>query len=328
MRPPFPLVVGCPRSGTTLVRSFLDSHPDMAIPGESDVTVPLLLAARGPDRLLPRRRAAEILADSHRTAAWGIDLAAVLASVPETSGRGGPEVSAAALVRALHDAYADAHGRPRGGDKTPFHARRVDLLTAALPESVVVHVLRDPRAVAAAMRSVSWATDDPHEAGRAWTRHVGSARAISAQVGPDRYVEVRYEELVADPWPILERLCAVLHLEPAPEMLDRGASAARARAQTEHSGDHANLDRPLTRTRDWRVELSALDRRRVEAVAGDLMVSCGYLPEHDPLSAGQSGVRAVDSLRFAAVAAARPRLRRLRQLAIRPSSGRPQPRRR
>ncbi|MGH2650570.1 MAG: sulfotransferase, partial [Actinomycetota bacterium] len=37
----FPFFVGCGRSGTTLVRAIFDSHPDLAIPGESHFIVHL-----------------------------------------------------------------------------------------------------------------------------------------------------------------------------------------------------------------------------------------------------------------------------------------------
>lgn len=297
MTDPFPLVVGCPRSGTTLVRSFLDSHPDMAIPGESDVTVRLLRGGRGPERRIAVPDAEAVLSTSVRTAAWGVDLAAALAA---SVGPDDDTVSAARVVRELHAAYARAAGRSRSGDKTPFHANHLPLLTASLPEAVVVHVIRDPRSVAAAFRSVSWATDDAHAAGRAWRRHVANARSAGALLGPERYLEVRYEELVDDPVPSLRRLCAALGLAYTDAMSDRTQSAARARAQSEHAGDHGNLDRPLGVTRDWRRDLGALDVWRVEAVAGDLMTSCGYPPRHDPMDPATAALRALDVTRFAA----------------------------
>lgn len=37
--PAFPIIVGSPRSGTTLLRAMLDSHPDMAIIDESGIVV-------------------------------------------------------------------------------------------------------------------------------------------------------------------------------------------------------------------------------------------------------------------------------------------------
>ncbi len=220
-------------------------------------------------------------------------------------------MSAVTVVRELHAAYARAADRSRSGDKTPFHANHLPLLTAALPEAVVVHVIRDPRSVAAAFRSVSWATDDAHAAGRAWRRHVANARGAGAVLGAERYLEIRYEELVADPVPPLRRLCAALGLGYTDTMIDRTESAARARAQSEHAGDHQNLDRPVGVTRDWRRDLRALDVRRVEAVAGDLMISCGYPPVHDPMDPAMAGLRALDVARFAAGRWLEPRRVRL-----------------
>ncbi len=300
MTPPFPLVVGCPRSGTTLVRSFLDSHPAMAIPGESDVTVRLLRGASGPGGRIPVATARDILRSSVRTAAWGVDLADVLAEVVGGSSPEPRSVEAATLVRAIYAAYARHAGRPRSGDKSPFHANHLPLLTTALPESVVVHVLRDPRSVTAAVRAVRWANGDAHAAGRMWRRHVANARASGAVLGADRYLEVRYEEVIDDPVPTLRRLCVLLDLDFDDAMVDRTESAARARAQTAHAEDHANLDRPLTVTRDWRAELGPVDVRRIEAVAGDLMISCGYPPVNDPISPTMGALRAIDAAGFSA----------------------------
>lgn len=314
MTAPFPLVVGCPRSGTTLVRSFLDSHPAMAIPGESDVTVRLLRDGRGPDRRIGVTAARAVLLGSVRTAAWGVDLGAALDAVldrSEDAPAGRHDVPAADVVREIHSAYARTAGRTRSGDKTPFHANHLPLLTAALPESVVVHVVRDPRSVAAALRAVSWATDDAHAAGRAWRRHVANARGAGAVLGPRRYLEIRYEDLVVDPVPVLRRLCALLGLEYTEVMVDRSDSAARARALSEHGDDHANLDRPLGATREWRRELGPVDVRRVEAVVGDLMISCGYTPVNDPFSPSMAALRAIDTTTFSLRRWAEPRVRRI-----------------
>lgn len=38
---PFVFVVGCGRSGTTLLRAMLNAHPDLAVPAESYFIVPM-----------------------------------------------------------------------------------------------------------------------------------------------------------------------------------------------------------------------------------------------------------------------------------------------
>ena len=41
-RPGRPLLIGgCPRSGTTLLRSLLNNHPELAVPAETDLVLPL-----------------------------------------------------------------------------------------------------------------------------------------------------------------------------------------------------------------------------------------------------------------------------------------------
>ena len=43
--PPSAFIIGCPRSGTTLLRAMLDSHPRVAVPPESYFTVKALRRA-------------------------------------------------------------------------------------------------------------------------------------------------------------------------------------------------------------------------------------------------------------------------------------------
>src|SRR5438045_9448707 len=40
-RPPLPVVVGCPRSGTSLLAVMLDSHPEVAVPPETTFLGPV-----------------------------------------------------------------------------------------------------------------------------------------------------------------------------------------------------------------------------------------------------------------------------------------------
>src|SRR3954454_5856583 len=63
-QPSFPFVVGCSRSGTTLLRAMLDAHPQLAIPPESHFVV----AHDG----VPGRRLRRVLAHDPWFALWGI----------------------------------------------------------------------------------------------------------------------------------------------------------------------------------------------------------------------------------------------------------------
>src|SRR4051794_27962840 len=132
-RPIFPFVVGCSRSGTTLLRALLDAHPLLAVPPESHFAVAPRLRRLGRD---PWFRL------------WGIE-------PPDLRG-----LDVADAVRAVFAAYAAAQGKPRYADKTPHYVSHLPLLAERFPEARFVHVVRDGRDVALSLLEVPWGPDD------------------------------------------------------------------------------------------------------------------------------------------------------------------------
>jgi hypothetical protein len=116
--PPMPIVVGSPRSGTTLLRFMLDSHPELAIPPETSfLTLGSKLGGSG-DKLR-EKFFREIVNFPKPVSSWP-DF-----EVPE-------EIFHAALMkiapfsitegyRAFYRLYAARFGKLRWGDKTPLY---------------------------------------------------------------------------------------------------------------------------------------------------------------------------------------------------------------
>jgi Sulfotransferase family len=246
--PIFPFVVGCSRSGTTLVRAMLDAHPGMAVPPESHF-------ALAPDV----RRLRRALRRERWFALWEIE-------APDLRGLG-----VADAVRALFAAYAAKEGKPRYADKTPHYVSRLPELAARFPEARFLHVVRDGRDVALSLREVPWGPDSVEEAALHWRRRVLEGQA--AGLGPDRYREVRYEALVADPEGELYGVATWLGLPYDDAMLgypDRPLVVP-------YPAHHRRLRRPPTPgLRDWRREMAPDEVARFEAVAGDALEAFGY----------------------------------------------------
>ena len=120
-----PIVVGVPRSGTTLLRLILDAHPELAIPPETG----FLPALAGPGAPGDARTFLELLVgyppEAPGWADFGLDEGRLLEEV----GRLRP-FSVADAVRCFYRAYAARHGKDRWGDKTPgyLHASWRDYL--------------------------------------------------------------------------------------------------------------------------------------------------------------------------------------------------------
>lgn len=211
--PPFPIVVGVPRSGTTLLRLMLDAHPQLAIPPETGFLSAPQIATGSTD---PCEIADQITKFPFGAPAWqdfGIAYNAFLASVqalPATAGL--PEV-----LRVFYRLYAERHAKPRSGDKTPLYVAHMATVAAALPEARFIHIVRDGRDVALSW-SRTWfapSRDLPELVG-IWAATIRQARSDAAGL---HYLEVRYEHLVREPEWTLAAICRFIELNYCREML-------------------------------------------------------------------------------------------------------------
>ena len=124
-------------------------------------------------------------------------------------------------MTAILDATREVTGVQRVGEKTPDHARHLDVLLGDFPDARVIHVVRDPRATVASELRLDrdWASDDPEVAASRWARGVAPLRAH----GDDpRVLVVRYEQLVRAPEPTLRTLCDHVGLSWDPAVLAPG----------------------------------------------------------------------------------------------------------
>jgi hypothetical protein len=268
--PPFPFVVGCNRSGTTLLRAMLDAHPDLAVPPEAYFTLRALRPGSPDAPFAPAARLAEIEAN-RSFATWALPPGA-LAGVTAA-----PPADPAELVRAVYRVYAEHHGKPRAGDKTPRNVLHVPTIAAALPEARFVHLVRDGRDVVPSVREHLLGPESLPATIDYWRDRVLAGRRAGATLGPDRYLEVRYEDLVADPEAVLPTVCRFLGLDYTPSMLDYPGRAERLIAGTWDARRHAGVGRPPTAgVRDWRTAMAPADLRLFDELAGDLLDELGY----------------------------------------------------
>lgn len=271
--PPFATIIGCPRSGTTLLRAMLDSHPQVAVPPEAYFTVKALRRADryGPPGSFDRAGLLAAIREDISWPSWGIEDRRLDRIVADAS-----LTTVPAVLAAVYGEYARGEGKVRSIDKTPQHTEHVALLDAAFPGCRFVHLVRDGRDVLPSLRSMPYFPSGFAEATLYWRVRAVSGRDARRIVGPARYHELRYEDLVADPERYLPPVCEFLGLEYDPAMLDYPQRAEAVIAGTVDEVHHANLRRPPTRTRDWRQDLTAREVDRFEALAGDALGMFGY----------------------------------------------------
>lgn len=284
-----PIIVGAPRSGTTLLRLMLDAHPVLAIPPETGF---LPIVAALPADVAGARAAIDTVTNYPPDApAWpdyGID-ADLFREADDVRRAATP----ADVVREFYRCYAERFGKARCGDKTPTYCCHLTAIGALLPEARFVHVIRDGRDVAESIKSLWFSPGAEVEARAAlWRDCVVAARVQSTSV-PGRYLETRYEELVDAPVTVLRRICRFIDLEYQDTMLAYHQGAATRlrehRARIRRDGavvvtHEARLQQQAltmtppqhARAGAWRTTMAATERTRFEEVAGDLLRELGY----------------------------------------------------
>jgi hypothetical protein len=230
-RPPV-FIVGAPRSGTTLLRLILDSHPHISCGPETHFLTDLT----------------RILTDHWpRVERYGFD-------------RAYWEQRIAKFFDSFQQDYADRRGKRRWADKTPRYTTILPLIDTLFPQCQVVHLIRNGRDVVASHRR-RWGYWRALRAAATWRTYVTAARCFGQTLPADRYVELRYEALVSNPEGTLRPLFEFLNepWDPAVVPYDE--------ASHDVSGRHARLTESR---RQAGGETEAIYRSRIGAGSREL----------------------------------------------------------
>jgi Sulfotransferase family len=211
-------VVGCPRSGTTMLSLMIHAHPRMAMPPESRFLVKeWRKRAKFGDLSTPEQRmklAKACVRSGSKVRDLGLDpqetLEAILAAPPTMGSAFGT----------IFKMFADRHGKPRWGDKRPAYYQEVDVLLRLFPDAQIVHIVRDGRSNVASLKKMPWWPYDSIGSMAAWSQAEYCSRRNQKRLPADTFHVIRYESLVADPEPVLRELCRFLDEEFHPAMLE------------------------------------------------------------------------------------------------------------
>jgi hypothetical protein len=312
---PFVFIVGCPRSGTTLLRRIVNAHSRLAITPETQWLpryftrrTGLTVDGQATPALIPR------LLEHPRFADLGIGREALEGLLATRE-----PVSYARFVSRVFDLYGRAEGKALVGDKTPGYVRQIRTLHALWPRARFVHLIRDGRDVCLsalgwrrkadrlAKLYPTWSREPVVTAALWWQEHVRRGRRHARELAPCQYYELRYEALVARPAEECARVCAFLGLPYEEAMLRFHEGRTIADPGLSPKDAWLAITPGL---RDWRAQMPAADAEHFEAAAGPLLDELGYAR-----AVPQPGVEARE--RAARVAAFFPEKKRLRRSALR-----------
>lgn len=280
-------IVGVGRSGTTLLMSMLNAHPKFSLLPETHFVTKYIVRMSGPTA----DEMADLLKSDRRFSRLDMEIDQILpADAPASK-----LVDVSQMYRRMLDIYGDRHDAAIVGDKAPKYIECLPALEALVPGARLIHVIRDPRDVFLSRRKADWS------AGRAdWKQCLAyrvqyeAGRTEGPAIFGDRYTEVRYEELIANPESVLQRVVSFLGETFDSAMLEFQDAAREIVAPEEKSWKRKVLG-PLVADNvgKWRNELDTATVRKIESYCSPAFAS-GQYHRAEPESA--RGPRLFDSL--------------------------------
>lgn len=260
-------IVGCPRSGTTVMKELFNNHPEVAIPDETGIfdwlyNRPLY------KKLLPLKASKNLALVKSLGEAVTNEFDALPASKRK---------SAKSAIDFLLQGYAKRERKSYWGEKTPLNIHYLGKILNIYPDATIIYMIRDPRAVASSFKRYIdhkrgkedfWITEDINKAIKLWKKSVDQATYFKNQVN-----FVKYEDFVANPQSTVQELCEIIGLHYYEKMFKFYKNSSPSNQEVWHREttkpvNQSNIDK-------WQTELS---EEEIKTIERDLK---GYMEKFD-----------------------------------------------
>ncbi|MGO9444357.1 MAG: sulfotransferase family protein [Thiobacillaceae bacterium] len=270
-------IVGAPRSGTTLLQYMLRSHPALSLPtGESHFFVPLYRNASQYGDLTQASNVQAVLAAMYAQSAnfLDTDLHGVKFDIERLTHEFVAEGrhTMRDLITGLFEKNAAGEGKRRWGDKTPYYVLHLPKLLEWWPNAQIIHIIRDGRDVALSLfaRKHDFGVYNAYFAARYWEQYVETGHNLGKAINPAQYLEIRYEDLIADQAGVLKTVCDFLGEPFSESVVDfkkSGEAGKTPMLQKAVQKDNAEK---------WRTAMTPNQLRAFERGAGKSLEKFGY----------------------------------------------------
>jgi hypothetical protein len=217
-------IIGTGRSGTTMLASILNAHPQLCVPPE--IQILFQYAGNG-------MRLHEVFeAGLHFEADANFFIQLIQQRCPHNlqdyfdyrsffRNLKYPVLSLKELVGQFYAEIARSKGKTICIEQTPWYGQRIDILNELFPSAKYIHMIRDGRDVAISFARTPWWHDNIEHNLLRWAAEVDKIKSSCAlMLKPEQVLVVRYEDFIGQPENELKRICEFLGVPFAPCMLE------------------------------------------------------------------------------------------------------------
>lgn len=278
---PLFFIVGRPRSGTTLLRTLFDAHPNVNIPLECKFALDLY-PRYGKIKNWTRKNLVDFKKDLEEQLffkTWKLDEKELETNLLQCEG----ESSYGEVCKAVYGAYRSFFEKEEllwFGDKNPGYTIYTRKLLKIFPGARFIHIVRDYRDNLVSIKDVDFELPVPALVTMKWKLFFRKFMKDSLSM-PSSYYIIRYEDLVADPRSEFRKLCGFLGLpfhERVFEFPEKQEEIFKAYPKEFVTTYHANLLNKVNMSRVgvWKEKLSESEIRVCDHLAGKTAEEAGY----------------------------------------------------
>jgi hypothetical protein len=263
-------IVGAPRSGTSLIRNLLYSHPRLFFRSETQFIPDFYRVYGNPRTRDEARKLAKKIVRLEWIARWEEDI---------NVGEMAEQETFAGIVDNMFMQLARREGKSVWGDKTPHYVRNIDTLREIFPRARFIHIFRDGRDAGLSQLKANFGPRTLFYAASYWKKCVEAGLRSEDSIPASQLMSMRYEDLLPDTEKEMRRVCDFLELPFDPAVITPTVVGLRYRRplfRTVAKSYGTTAQIIPENTQKWKDEMSQTDQAVFESVAGELLDRLGY----------------------------------------------------
>lgn len=271
-------IIGCGRSGTTLLKDLLNSSSEIKFPPESHFLLEFYKLYGDPKTEQDALRIMSRLRKHYRFRRFHLDIK-------------DEEIkdfrSYSAFIDYIYHKFADKYEAPRWGEKTPHYVKNVDDILKLFPHAKFIHIIRDGRDVALSLIAREWGPNNIYCAAKHWKSYVSAGLRANEKLG-DSCLQMKYEDLLAHPKETMQKVAKFIGIEYTDDLLKLNSLKEDSYiANTKNFFGKNTSYRPSNRVlvssnkNKWQDKVSKNDMLVFNTMAGDMLSDLGYKPSYD-----------------------------------------------
>jgi len=214
-------ILGCERSGTTMLRLILHSHTNIAIPPQTKYIKKVYKRRLFFGNLSKQKNKNNIIKwfyDNHNKKTKIIDLGLNPNDIKSEMTKSGNSLGA--ILSTIFQLYSSQQNKSRWGDKHPYYIKYLDQLFKLFPDAQVIHIIRDGRDAVASLKSMPWWKNNSIYSMLNWQEAISNGKRAMLKYSSNQFIEIRYEDIIEDHEKNIKILCDFLEEDFSPKMLE------------------------------------------------------------------------------------------------------------